>query len=177
MANSASIISLVPEILATIPQTPVLAAGGIVDAGGIVAALTLGAEGVVIGTRFAASSESAMADGAKLVILNARDGGASTKRYMAQGRPNLGLAYMMFSEGRIGWQRMMEGLSLMILCKTMRTGSLKMNCRQIIMLLSEKRITKDSSYMLVQDAVSLIRVRTLLTFLTSCMCNSLKRSK
>jgi nitronate monooxygenase len=80
-AQSASIISLVPELVSTLPHTPILAAGGIVDARGALAALALGAEGVVIGTRFAASVESAMADNAKSVILQTRDGGVSTKRY------------------------------------------------------------------------------------------------
>jgi nitronate monooxygenase len=65
------------------PQTPVLAAGGIVDARGVLAALTLGADGVVIGTRFATSKESAMSDNAKSLILNTRDGGVSTKRYVS----------------------------------------------------------------------------------------------
>jgi nitronate monooxygenase len=80
-ANSASIISLVPEIVSTFPQIPVLAAGGIVDASGILAALVLGAEGVVMGTRFATTPESAMADNAKALILRTTDGGATTKRF------------------------------------------------------------------------------------------------
>jgi NAD(P)H-dependent flavin oxidoreductase YrpB (nitropropane dioxygenase family) len=57
-----------------------LAAGGIVDAKGVLAGLSLGADGVVIGTRFAASVESAMAENAKSLILDAQDGGISTKR-------------------------------------------------------------------------------------------------
>ena len=79
-ANSASIISLVPELVSSFPTTPILAAGGIVDASGVLASLALGAEGVIIGTRFAASAESAMADNAKSLILQTNDGGATTKR-------------------------------------------------------------------------------------------------
>ena len=52
LINSASIISLVPEIISAIPGTPVLAAGGISDASGVLAALALGADAVVMGTRF-----------------------------------------------------------------------------------------------------------------------------
>lgn len=80
-ANSVSIISLVPELVSAFRQIPVLAAGGIVDASGILAALALGAEGAVMGTRFATTPESAMADDAKTLILQKTDGGATTKRF------------------------------------------------------------------------------------------------
>jgi NAD(P)H-dependent flavin oxidoreductase YrpB (nitropropane dioxygenase family) len=78
--NAASIISLVPEIVSAIPEIPVLAAGGISDARGVLAALALGADGVVMGTRFAASVESATADSAKRLIIQTQDGGVSTQR-------------------------------------------------------------------------------------------------
>ena len=80
-ADCASVISLVPELASEFPGVPILAAGGIVDASGILAGLALGADGVVIGTRIATCIESAMADKAKDVILRTCDGGASTKRY------------------------------------------------------------------------------------------------
>ncbi len=55
-------LPLVPEIAdeiaRTAPNTLLCAAGGIADGRGIVAALALGADGVVIGTRFWASSEA-----------------------------------------------------------------------------------------------------------------------
>jgi NAD(P)H-dependent flavin oxidoreductase YrpB (nitropropane dioxygenase family) len=50
--------ALVPQVVDAAGGTPVLAAGGIADGRGIVAALALGAEGVLIGTRFVASEES-----------------------------------------------------------------------------------------------------------------------
>jgi nitronate monooxygenase len=57
-----STFTLVPDVvdLATerAPQTLVLAAGGIADGRGLAAALMLGADGVVVGTRFWASSEA-----------------------------------------------------------------------------------------------------------------------
>jgi enoyl-[acyl-carrier protein] reductase II len=65
--------------LALIPQTvdavkiPVLAAGGIVDGRGVVAALALGAQGVVIGTRFIATKESQAAQGYREAIIGAQD--------------------------------------------------------------------------------------------------------
>ncbi len=49
--------SLVPQVVDSV-QIPVVAAGGIADCRGILAALALGAEGVQIGTAFAACEES-----------------------------------------------------------------------------------------------------------------------
>src|SRR5882724_12526024 len=50
-------LSLVPQICEVV-EVPVIAAGGIGDARGVVAALALGAEGVQIGTAFLATEES-----------------------------------------------------------------------------------------------------------------------
>ncbi len=95
-SDSASIISLVPELVSAFPQIPVLAAGGIVEASGILAALALGAEGVVMGTRFATTLESAMAENAKALILQTTDGGATTKRLSEHDKElTLGLEYLM----------------------------------------------------------------------------------
>lgn len=47
-------IALVPRVVDLVGDTdiPVIAAGGIVDARGYVAALALGAQGICLGTRF-----------------------------------------------------------------------------------------------------------------------------
>jgi nitronate monooxygenase len=50
--------ALVPQIVDAIPPVPVVAAGGIMDGRGLVAALALGASGVLIGTRFLVAKES-----------------------------------------------------------------------------------------------------------------------
>jgi nitronate monooxygenase len=52
-------MTLVPEIVDALPDVPVVAAGGIADGRGLAAALMLGAEGVLMGTRFYASREAA----------------------------------------------------------------------------------------------------------------------
>ena len=49
---------LTPMIVDSVCPAPVLAAGGIADGRGVAAALALGAEGVLVGTRFLATDES-----------------------------------------------------------------------------------------------------------------------
>jgi NAD(P)H-dependent flavin oxidoreductase YrpB (nitropropane dioxygenase family) len=51
--------ALIPEVRDAIGDLPMLAAGGIADGRGLAAALALGADGAVFGTRFLASRESA----------------------------------------------------------------------------------------------------------------------
>jgi nitronate monooxygenase len=65
-------MSLVPEVVdATKNRIPVVAAGGIADGRGLAAALMLGASGVLLGTRFYASTESPAAEAAKERVRNA----------------------------------------------------------------------------------------------------------
>jgi nitronate monooxygenase len=62
-------MTLVPEVVDALPNVPVIAAGGIADGRGLAAALMLGAEGVLMGTRFYASREAAGHDEAKRRIV------------------------------------------------------------------------------------------------------------
>ncbi|CAI7658459.1 unnamed protein product [Penicillium viridicatum] len=99
-AQGASLISLLPEVRDLLSKaqdttTAILAAGGIVDGRGCVAALGLGADGIVMGTRvclassrlngslliecqFVATSECPAPFEMKQTIVSGRDGGAST---------------------------------------------------------------------------------------------------
>ena len=58
LAGEVTTMVLVPRVVDTVAPTPVVAAGGIADARGLVAALALGAEAVVLGTRFLATPEA-----------------------------------------------------------------------------------------------------------------------
>lgn len=51
-------LSLVPQAVDAVSPLPVVAAGGIVDGRGLAAALTLGAEGIWVGTAFLATKEA-----------------------------------------------------------------------------------------------------------------------
>jgi len=66
------LFSLIPQVTDAV-SIPVIAAGGIVDARGVVAAFALGAEGVQLGTRFVAVEENIAHSKYKQAILNAGD--------------------------------------------------------------------------------------------------------
>lgn len=66
-------IALVPQVVRAVAPVPVIAAGGIATGEGLAAALALGAEGALIGTRFLATPEAPVADGFKNAVL-ASDG-------------------------------------------------------------------------------------------------------
>jgi nitronate monooxygenase len=63
-------MALVPQVVDAV-RVPVVAAGGMADGRGLIAALALGASGVLLGTRFAATRESAAAEFRKKAILEA----------------------------------------------------------------------------------------------------------
>lgn len=67
-----STLPLVPAVVDAVVPRPVLAAGGIADGRGLAAALMLGAQGVLIGTRFYASEEALGHPQAKRRIVDAR---------------------------------------------------------------------------------------------------------
>jgi nitronate monooxygenase len=58
-------LPLVPAVVDAVAPVPVLAAGGIADGRGLAAALMLGAQGAMLGTRFAAASEALTHERAK----------------------------------------------------------------------------------------------------------------
>ncbi len=74
LQSESSTMVLVP-LVADHVQVPIVAAGGIADARGYKAALALGAQGVQIGTRFLASTESPAGEQWKKAIVECSDGG------------------------------------------------------------------------------------------------------
>jgi enoyl-[acyl-carrier protein] reductase II len=67
-----STMVLIPQVVDTV-KIPVVAAGGIGDARGWVAAIALGAEGIQMGTRFLATKECSIPETHKQAILESKD--------------------------------------------------------------------------------------------------------
>ncbi len=63
---------LTPQLVDAV-EVPVVAAGGIADGRGVVAALSLGAEGVQVGTRFMCAEECTIHPAVKEAVLKAKD--------------------------------------------------------------------------------------------------------
>ncbi len=73
IAGEVSTLVLVPQVVDAVDPKPVIAAGGIADARGLVAVMALGAQAAVLGTRFLASSESRAHPHYKEKLLQATD--------------------------------------------------------------------------------------------------------
>jgi nitronate monooxygenase len=69
-AGGVATLVLVPQVVDAV-RVPVVAAGGIADGRGLAAALALGAQAAQIGTRFAATQESVVAEFRKKALLEA----------------------------------------------------------------------------------------------------------
>lgn len=65
-------MALLPQVIDAV-NIPVVAAGGIADGRGMLAAFSLGAEGIQVGTRFICSTECHVHENYKLAIINAGD--------------------------------------------------------------------------------------------------------
>jgi len=63
-------MTVLPMIVDAVGATPVLAAGGIADGRGLVAALALGAQGALLGTRFLATKESPLHPNFKQAVVD-----------------------------------------------------------------------------------------------------------
>lgn len=74
-------MALVPQVVDAV-HIPVIAAGGIADGRGFIAALSLGAKGIQMGTRFVCATECTVHDNYKSAILKAKD-----RSTVVTGRP------------------------------------------------------------------------------------------
>ena len=79
---------LVPRVVDAVAPTPVVAAGGIADARGLVAALALGADGIVLGTRLLATPEAAAHPVYKARVLAASEEDTVRTTLFGYGWPN-----------------------------------------------------------------------------------------
>ena len=89
MGANIGVFALVPQIVDRV-RIPVVAAGGVMDGRGLVAALVLGAQGVQMGTRFLTSFESGAHEAYKDALLaSTEESTAITKAF--SGRPARGI--------------------------------------------------------------------------------------
>ncbi|KAK0631226.1 hypothetical protein B0T14DRAFT_414797 [Immersiella caudata] len=81
-SDGVGFVTLLPEIADAIGETgiPLVAAGGIIDGRGVVAALGVGAEGAAMGTRFLGSEEARIKKGYQDEVVRASDGAKNTVR-------------------------------------------------------------------------------------------------
>jgi len=79
---------LVPRVVDAVPDTPVVAAGGIADGRGIAAALALGASGTWLGTRFVAAEEAALDDEYKRRVVDASESETTYSELFDGGWPD-----------------------------------------------------------------------------------------
>ena len=88
LAGEVSTLALIPRVVDAVAPTPVVAAGGIADARGVVAVLALGAQAAVLGTRFLASAESHAHPQYKQRVLAADEGDTIRTILFGHGWPN-----------------------------------------------------------------------------------------
>src|SRR3954465_2212674 len=113
VAGTVTTMALVPRVVDAVAPVPVVAAGGVADARGLVAALALGAEGVSLGTRFLATPEANAHPVYKRKVLEATEEQTVHTRLFGGGWPGapvraLGTAFVeqwLSQEGRGQEQR------------------------------------------------------------------------
>jgi len=88
LAGTVSTMVLVPRVVDSVAPTPVVAAGGIADGRGLAAALALGADAAVLGTRLLATTESNAHEIYKRKILAASEEDTVYTTLFGNGWPN-----------------------------------------------------------------------------------------
>ena len=97
--------ALIPQLVDAVPHIPIVAAGGIMDGRGVVAAYALGAEGVQMGTAFLTCYESVAHEAHKEAIIMSTDQSTTMTRAFsgkyARGIRNTFIEELESTEGKI----------------------------------------------------------------------------
>ena len=102
--HEVSMMVLIPAIRKAFPNIPIVAAGAVAERHGMAAVFALGADGVQLGTRFIASSESSMDEDYRKMILAAED----TSTMSAEGRIKPRVGKPEFAEAVLGKRRQVQ---------------------------------------------------------------------
>jgi putative enoyl-[acyl-carrier-protein] reductase II len=154
---------LIPTTVDSV-RIPVLAGGGIADARGFIAALALGAEGVVIGTRFVATQECPAHARIKEWFLKARETDTMiiqrSIRNAVRAIRNQAAEKVFFMEERgASLQELMTVISGQIGKKALQEGDLEgaiIPCGQCVGLIHEIKSVKEVIEEIIQGAKSIL---------------------
>lgn len=109
-----STLVLLPQVAAAV-KIPVVATGGFCDGKGLIAALSLGAEGISMGTRFALTKESIIPDKIKqLYLLSTADDAVITNQVTGTRCRGLENKLMKITEGKRRTLALKEGISSLL---------------------------------------------------------------
>jgi enoyl-[acyl-carrier protein] reductase II len=96
--NEVSMMILIPAIRRAFPELPLIAAGAVADGAGMAAVMSLGADGVQLGTRLIATEEANPPEHVRKLILAATD----TSTESAEGRVRPRVAKADFAQEVLG---------------------------------------------------------------------------
>lgn len=102
--NEVSMMVLIPSIRRALPDMPLVAAGAVADGRGLAAVFALGADGIQLGTRLVATTESELPEFYHKLILAAND----TATASADGRIRPRVAKAEFAEQVLGEKRRIQ---------------------------------------------------------------------
>jgi NAD(P)H-dependent flavin oxidoreductase YrpB (nitropropane dioxygenase family) len=109
--SEGTLSTLFPAVRASVPNLPLIAAGGISDGASMVAALVLGADAVLCGTRFLASKEADAHDGYKQRVVEAKVGSTAITTLFGPEWPRQPLRALTNEAVRVSAGREVEALA------------------------------------------------------------------
>ncbi|GAB6162930.1 nitronate monooxygenase [Desulfothermus naphthae] len=153
-----STLCLIPQLVDVL-KIPVVAAGGIGDARGMVAAFALGAEGVEMGTRFIGTHECPVPDFFKELVLKAKDDstmllgkGAMPMRVLK----NKAAMMISSSDKQKEDKKLTEAGDKAYVQSGGDADSALMPCGQVAGLVKELKSVKDIIFEMIEDAKSIL---------------------
>ena len=160
--GASTTMTLVPQVVDTV-TIPVIAAGGIADGRGFMAAKMLGAEAVQIGTRFVVAKESIVHENYKQKIIKAKDidsevTGRSTGHPIRQLRNQMTREYLKLEQDGASFEEL-EQLTLGSLRKAVMEGDIvngSLMAGQIAGLIKKEQTCKEIIEEIMAEAEDLI---------------------